>query len=229
MQVQYIIFLAMLFLSIISRARTIGTFKRFMQHSFVGCKSIRKAAALLLEQYGLKDIRIEEAEGVSLSDLYMPDLQTIVINKKTAGTTRSLTMCTALHETGKAIEFNRNGLLRLLKNYIYPFVRGITILLIPAVIATIIMKNSIVMDVAVWACIAFFVLSLVMVLFERKASGYGVAYLSQSLQQEDMQVAKKIFAAIDLTYISMTFSGVTLPFKMLAQLIFRPKRDRAAN
>ncbi len=225
MSLPYWILAIALLCSVTARFFLIRTFKKLAKNTFHYCPKIEVAVSEVLHQNDMKDVTIERADGMAYADTYFPRSRMVMINKKTADSRDAVSMCTALQAAGRAIVMEKSKLVYLLKYVLYPILRFTTMISIPLAILSLLLHNVILFYLGMWCINAYFLLSLFISIIEVYVSGFGIRYLKAFVPKEE-KMARAIFAAIDLTYCSMTLAGMTAPFRPLINLFLRKTMPR---
>lgn len=179
--------------------------------------SAKKVAQDILTQYGIDDVRVEYTPGM-LSDHYDPRDKVLRLSDATYDSDSVAAIAVAAHEAGHAIQHNRAYMPLMLRNAIAPAVGFASNTWIFIVLLGFLTRSVNLIHVGIWVFGAVLAFSVITLPVEFDASGRALKILNNNgtLQEEELQGARKVLTAAAMTYIA----GALVALLQLLRLIF---------
>lgn len=176
------------------------------QYGMTGAETARR----MLDQQGLTDVRIERAQGGTLSDHYDPSQRVLRLSEGVYGSPSVAAIGVACHEAGHAYQHAASYPWLTLRSAIVPFVRigsnfGVVLFMVGMILASMI--GTFGLTIA-WIGIALFGLTTVFTLItlpvEFNASNRAKQWIAQTgvFSAEEQKGISEILGAAALTYIA---------------------------
>ena len=218
--------------SLWASSRVNGVFARYQDHFLASGLTGAEAAAAMLRQAGVYDVRIERVSG-RLSDHYDPRTNVIRLSDGVYGSSSAVAVGVACHEAGHALQYAGNYFPVRLRMAIIPVTRLGSGLAVPLILIGILFSytSSIFITVA-YIGVGCFALSTVFQLVtlpvEFNASRRALAAIHESgfLRPEEEAEAKEILSAAAMTYVAALAVSITQLLRFLLLVGRRDNRRR---
>ncbi len=205
----YILVLIGAVISMIASARVSSTFKRFSSQRNRRGMTAQDAAAMILRNAGITDVRIERIKG-NLTDHYSPNEKVLRLSDSVYGSASVAAIGVAAHECGHAIQHNVGyGPLKL-RSVSVPVANIGSMLSWPVILLGILLGMPGLAQIGVFLFTFVVLFQLITLPVEFNASGRALSILTESgmLAEEEVKGASKVLRAAALTYVAALFSSI---------------------
>lgn len=213
----YLIFAApVLILSLFAQAKVNGAYKKYSQ--ILNSRRLTGAAAaqLILNHYGITDVRIEPCSG-KLTDHYSPKEKVIRLSQGVYNSSTVAAVGIACHEAGHAAQHAENYLPNTIRTALVPVTNfgsrfGLIIAFLGYFLAYL--SNSgigyyvIIFGLALYGLVALFQLVTLPVEFNASRRALRVIEETGMLAGEEYDGAKKVLSAAAMTYIAALATAI---------------------
>ena len=185
-----------------------------------------QAAARILNQAGIYDVRIEHISG-TLTDHYDPKSKVLRLSDATYSSPSVAAVGVAAHECGHALQHNDGyGPLKL-RSALVPAANIGSRLGIPIVILGVILSyNSTLIQIGIWVFAIAVLFQLVTLPVEFNASGRALAILEGQgiLGATEIGQCRKVLSAAALTYVAAAAASILQLLRLV--ILFGGRDDR---
>ncbi|MBP3379097.1 MAG: zinc metallopeptidase [Clostridia bacterium] len=210
-------------------ARVNSTFKKYSQMGTARGLTGRDAAAAVLRQNGITDVRIESVAG-NLTDHYDPRTKVIRLSDSVYGSTSAAAIGVAAHEAGHAVQHNQEYTPLTLRNAIIPVTNIGSKLAMPLLIIGIFLsyyaeKYLLIayLGVICFSLSALFQLLTLPTEFNASKRALEAIEAGGILMKDELPGAKKVLSAAALTYVAALAVSI---MQLLRLLIILGNRRR---
>lgn len=210
----YLIFmLPALILGLWAQAKVKSTFRKYGKIHNSRNMTGEQAARMILDQNGLKYVRIERVNG-NLTDHYDPQEEVIRLSSGVYGSTSIGAIGVAAHEAGHAVQHAEEYGPIKLRNAIVPVCNfgswlGPIMIMIGCIFASSDMGyNLIFWGIVLFSLVAVFQLVTLPVEFDASSRALRVIRDSGMFEEEDVKGAKKVLSAAAMTYVAALITSV---------------------
>ncbi len=211
--------------TMIAQGKVNNTFQQYSKQYTRSGITGAEAAALVLRQNGVYDVKIERVSG-NLTDHYDPRTNVIRLSDSVYGENTVAAVGVAAHEAGHAVQYAHGYYAIRVRTAILPVTQIGSKLALPLLMIGLLLN----FESLFVAGILFFVLAtffqLVTLPVEYNASSRAIAAISQSnyLQEDEIPGARKVLSAAALTYVAALAVSVAQLLRLLL-LFGRNNRD----
>lgn len=207
----YLIFAApVIILSLIAQAKVNGAYKKYSKILNSRNLTGASAAQLILNHYGITDVRIEPCSG-KLTDHYSPKEKVIRLSQGVYGSSSVAAVGIACHEAGHAAQHAENYLPNTIRTALVPVTNfgsrfGLIIAFLGYFLAYL--ANSeigfyvIVVGLALYGLVSVFQLVTLPVEFNASRRALRVIEETGMLVDDEYNGAKKVLSAAAMTYVA---------------------------
>ena len=185
-----------------------------------------EAAARILRNAGITDVRIEEIEG-DLTDHYDPRSKVLRLSQLTYNTSSVAAIGVAAHEAGHAVQHNTGYFPLKLRNTILPLANLGSQLGVPLVVIGLIFSfgdTLINLGIILFAFAVLFQVVTLPVEFNASRRAVRMLESQEILYDEELTGCKKVLSAAAMTYVAAAASSA-LQLLRLVLLSGRRRRD----
>lgn len=213
----YLIFAApVIILSLIAQAKVNGAYKKYSKVLNSRRLTGASAAQLILNHYGITDVRIEPCNG-KLTDHYSPNEKVIRLSQGVYNSSTVAAVGIACHEAGHAAQHAENYLPNTIRTALVPVTNfgskfGLIIAFLGYFLAYL--SNSgigyyvIIVGLALYGLVALFQLVTLPVEFNASRRALKVIDESGILAGEEYDGAKKVLSAAAMTYVAALATAI---------------------
>ena len=182
------------------------------------------AAQMVLDSYGVHNVRIEMASGRGLSDHYDPRHNVIRLSQGVYGTPSVAAVGIAAHEAGHAAQHAKGYFPIKLRNAILPVCNIGSMLAVPLMILGFMLDffGLVTIGLALYSLIAVFQLVTLPVEFNASRRAMEAIEGQNMLQGSERAGAKKVLSAAAMTYVA----ALVVSLANLLRFILRFSRRR---
>lgn len=219
--VSYVLIIAALFITLAAQIKVKNAYNKYSrvpnQRGITGAEACRR----LLDANGLRDIRIERVSG-TMSDHYDPKSKVIRLSTGVADQASIAAIGIAAHETGHAIQHNREYTPLKIRNVIYPVCGFGSRMAWPLFFVGILLGNSMVgvglMNIGIFLYALAVVFYLVTLPVEFNASHRAVEQLStcRIVNEGEISGVKSVLNSAAMTYVASALVAILQLVRMLA-------------
>ena len=222
----YILVLIGAVLSIGASMKVNSTFNKYAKVRSMSGMTGAQAAAKILNQAGIYDVRIEHISG-NLTDHYDPKSKVLRLSDATYASPSVAAVGVAAHECGHALQHNDGyGPLKL-RSALVPAANIGSRLGIPIVILGVVLSyNYTLIQVGIWVFAIAVLFQLITLPVEFNASGRALAILEGQgiLGTTEVLQCKKVLSAAALTYVAAAAASILQLLRLV--LLFGGRNDR---
>ena len=202
-----------------------STFRRYSQIPSLRQLTGAQAAAEVLRQNGVNDVRIERVSG-NLTDHYDPRQNVIRLSDSVYASTSCAAIGVAAHEAGHAVQHAQAYTPIKVREAVIPVTRIGSMLSWPLLLIGLFMNSGILIDIGIVLFASVTVFQLVTLPVEFNASRRALKALEggQMLSSEELGYAKKTLSAAAMTYVAAL--AVSLAQLLRLVLMFGGRRRR---
>ncbi len=223
MDIYYLLLVVPAFLlSLFAQFKVKSTYKKMSQIRNSRNLTGAQAAARVLYEHGITNVRIEQVGG-TLSDHYDPRSNVIRLSQGVYDSTSVAAVGIACHEAGHAVQHAQNYVPIKLRNTILPICNiGSTIGLPLAIIGLFMgFEFLFVLGIFLYAFVAVFQLATLPVEFNASRRALNAIENTGMLSGDEYDGAKKVLTAAAMTYVA----ALAVSIANLLRLILRSRRD----
>lgn len=204
----YILVLIGMIISAIASANVNGTFKKYSQSLNRRGMTAQDAAARILRDAGIYDVRIERIRG-NLSDHYSPNEKVLRLSDSVYGSTSVAAIGVAAHECGHAIQHHVGYAPLKLRSASVPVANIGSALSWPMILIGLLLGMTGLARIGVFLFTFVVFFQLITLPVEFNASNRALSILRQSgmLGGTEMSGASKVLRAAALTYVAALLSS----------------------
>lgn len=205
----YILVLIGAVISMIASAKVRSAFQKYSKISNRRGLSAQDAAAVILRNAGITDVRIERIKG-NLTDHYSPNEKVLRLSDSVYGSTSAAAIGVAAHECGHAIQHNVGyGPLKL-RSVSVPVANIGSMLSWPVILLGLLFGMPGLAQIGVFLFTFVVLFQLITLPVEFNASNRALRILEESgmLVGEELKGSSKVLRAAALTYVAALFSSV---------------------
>lgn len=223
----YLLFmLPALILGLWAQSNVKSTFKKFNRISNSRNVTGAQIARMILDQNGLRNIRIEGISG-SLTDHYDPKAGVIRLSDSVYGSTSIGAIGVAAHEAGHAVQHAEGYVPIRIRNTIIPVCNfgssvGPFLIMLGCVFAS---RPLIIFGIGLYSLIALFQLVTLPVEFDASARALNVISSSGTFTEQDTRGAKKVLKAAALTYVAALVTSIMQILYYITRYLGGSRRD----
>lgn len=213
-------------ISMIASAKVKSTYARYSGVSSHSGMTAADAARMILDNAGLRHVRIERISG-DLTDHYSPKELVLRLSDTTCHSTSIAAIGVAAHECGHAIQHQEHYAPLSIRNAIVPVVNLGSKLSWPLILLGILFGLTGFLDLG----IIFFSFSLLFQLItlpvEFNASARALRILDDSnmLYDEELKGAKKVLSAAAMTYVAAVIASLLSLLRLIILFGGRRRHD----
>ncbi len=205
----YILVLIGAVISMIASARVNSAFQRFSKVTNRRGLTAQDAAAVILRNAGIADVRIERIKG-NLTDHYSPKEKILRLSDSVYNSTSVAAIGVAAHECGHAIQHNVGyGPLKL-RSLSVPIANIGSMLSWPVILLGLLFGMPGLAQIGVFLFTFVVLFQLITLPVEFNASNRALRILEESgmLVGEELKGSSKVLRAAALTYVAALFSAI---------------------
>lgn len=220
----YLLVLIGAVISMLASAKVKSTYSRYGQvRSRVGMTAT-EAARTILDNAGLRHIRIERISG-DLTDHYSPKEQVLRLSDSVYNSTSIAAIGVAAHECGHAIQHAEHYAPIAVRNAIVPVVNLGTKLSWPMLLLGMLFGIGGLLDFGIIFFSFGLIFQVVTLPVEFNASSRALRILDQSnmLGDEELKGAKKVLSAAAMTYVAAVVASLLSLLRLI--ILFGGRRD----
>ncbi|WP_283672965.1 zinc metallopeptidase [Butyricicoccus sp. Marseille-Q5471] len=198
----------------------------FRQYS--GVRSMRgltgaQAAAAVLRQNGVSDVRIERVHG-NLTDHFDPRSNVIRLSDSVYDSTSVASIGVAAHEAGHAVQYAVGYVPIRIRSAIVPLTQFGSTASWPLLLLGIFLSNDLFIQLGIWAFALSTIFQLVTLPVELNASNRALSAIEQGglLTADEYPMAKKTLSAAAMTYVAALATSLAQLLRLL--LLFGGRR-----
>lgn len=198
-----------LIISIWAQIKVSTTFNKYSQMRTQRGLTGAQAARNILDQNGLRHVRIEQIGG-NLTDHYDPRANVIRLSASVYNSSSPAAIGVAAHEAGHAVQYAQNyGPIRLRASLISITNIGSS-LAIPLFFIGLIMASEglMLLGILLYATIAFFQLVTLPVEFNASSRAMSVLSSSGMLNSDELLASRKVLSAAAMTYVAALLTSL---------------------
>ncbi len=222
----YILVLIGAIISAIASGNVSSTFNRYSRLTNSRRMTAQDAAAVMLRDAGIHDVRIERIRG-NLTDHYSPNEKVLRLSDSVYGSTSVAAIGVAARECGHAIQHNVGyGPLKL-RSLSVPVANFGSKLSWPIILAGLALGMADLARIGVFLFTFVVFFQLITLPVEFNASGRALRILERSgmLGGNELAGAKKVLKAAALTYVAALFSSVLQLLRLMILTRGNRRRD----
>ncbi len=219
----YLIYvLPAMIIAMIAQARVSSTFNKYSRITNARGITGAEVAQKILSLYGIFDVKIERVSG-NLTDHFDPRTKVIRLSDNVYSSTSVAALGVAAHETGHAIQHNKEYVPIKLRNAVLPVANIGSSLAFPLVILGIIFSFPTLVNFGIILFSAVVIFQIVTLPVEFNASRRAISIMESQyiLSDEELSGAKKVLSAAAMTYVASTIVALG----NLLRLLNIAKRD----
>lgn len=227
MDFTYIIFvIPALLLGLYAQFKVKSAFSKYSQQRSARGMTGADAAAYILQQNGIYDVRIQHIRG-SLTDNYNPVTKVISLSDSVYASSSVAAIGVAAHETGHAIQHATGYFPIRLREAIIPVTKIGSWLYLPLIIIGCIMSMQGLIDIGIvlFGTIALFQLVTLPVEFNASNRALKTIESSGMLAGSEISGAKAVLSAAALTYVAALVSSLAQLLRLLLLYGNRGRRN----
>ena len=220
----YILVLIGAVLSLWASATVKSTYNKYSRiYSYSGLTGAQ-AAAQILRQAGIYDVRIEHVSG-NLTDHYDPSKKVVNLSDSVYGSTSVSAVGVAAHECGHVIQHARGYVPITIRTALVPIVNFASRLSMPLILIGLILGYVGLAKIGVVLFCGVLIFQLVTLPVEFDASARAMRVLDSLgiLYGEEIKGARKVLTAAALTYVAAVVSTALQVFRLV--LLINNRRD----
>lgn len=212
----YILVLIAALVSFIASMNVKSCYKKYNKVRSAKGLSGAEAARMILDQAGLRDIRIEHVSG-SLTDHYSPSDRVLRLSDDVYASESIAAIGVAAHECGHAIQHKENYAPLTLRTVAVPVANFGSKLSWPIILIGLLFGAFGIARLGVLLFFFVVVFQLITLPVEFNASRRAVAILDDSiiLEQSELGGVKKVLTAAALTYVAALFASIMQLVRLL--------------
>lgn len=194
----------------IAQGRVSSTYNKFSQLPALSGISAAQAAEKLLHEAGIRDVSIEYAKGVTLSDHYDPRNKVLRLSQGVYESSSIAALGVAAHEVGHAIQHAEGyGPLRV-RNTILPVVNIASQASMPLFFVGLLLGFSQIamIGVVLYAAAVLFQLITLPVEFNASSRALENLEIAGVLTRDETPYAKKVLSAAASTYVAAALVSI---------------------
>lgn len=210
-------------ISLIAQAKVKGTYAKYSSVQNMRRITGAQAAANVLNNYGINDVRIEQTSG-TLTDHYDPRTNVIRLSPEVYSGTSVASIGIACHEAGHAAQHAQNYVPIKIRNAILPVANiGSSAGVFIAIIGYF-LGFGLLIDIGILLFASVVLFQLVTLPVEFNASSRAMKVISETnmLYENERAGAKKVLTAAAMTYVA----SLLVSIMSLLRLILRTNRNR---
>lgn len=203
-------------ISLIASAKVKSTYARYSQVGSRAGMTATEAARMILDNAGLRHIRIERISG-ELTDHYSPKEQVLRLSDNVYRSTSIAAIGVAAHECGHAIQHAEEYAPITIRNAIVPAVNIGSKLSWPILIAGLLFSIDPLLNIGLILFSFTLIFQLVTLPVEFNASARALRILDGSgmLAGEELKGAKKVLSAAAMTYVAAVIASLLSLMRMI--------------
>lgn len=210
-----------------AQMRVKSTFGKYSQTRNVRGVTGAQAAAAVLRENGVADVRIERVAG-SLTDHYDPRANVIRLSDAVYDSVSVASVGVAAHEAGHAVQYATGYLPIRLRAAIVPVTQIGSGAALPLIILGMFLNSGVLIDIGIIAFALATVFQLVTLPVELNASNRALAAIEQGglLTADEYPMAKKTLWAAAMTYVAALAVSLAQLLRLLLLFGGRGRNDR---
>ncbi|PWG00117.1 zinc metallopeptidase [Levilactobacillus bambusae] len=221
----YVLVIAGMLISMAASAYVNTTFRRYDQVPSERRLTGTEAAAYILQQSGITDVRITSIPG-ELTDNYNGSDKTLNLSQSTANSTSVAAIGVAAHECGHAVQDAKGYWPMRLRTALVPAANIGSTLSFPIIIAGVLMSwNQTLIHIGILLFSLALLFQLVTLPVEFNASHRALSILSSGglLTPEEVPMVRHVLTAAALTYVAAALATFLQLLRLI--LLFGNNRD----
>lgn len=205
----YILVLIGAVISMIASARVNSAFRKFSKVTNRRGLTAQDAAAVILRNAGITDVRIERIKG-NLTDHYSPKEKILRLSDSVYNSTSVAAIGVAAHECGHAIQHNVGYAPLKLRSLSVPVANVGSMLSWPVILLGLLFGMPGLAQIGVFLFTFVVLFQLITLPVEFNASNRALRILEESgmLVGEELKGSSKVLRAAALTYVAALFSAI---------------------
>lgn len=210
-----------------AQMRVKSTFNQYSRVRNVRGVTGAQAAAAVLRQNGVGDVRIERVAG-NLTDHYDPRANVIRLSDSVYDSISVASVGVATHEAGHAVQYATGYMPIRLRAAIVPITQIGSGAALPLILLGLFMNSGILIDIGIIAFALATVFQLVTLPVELNASNRALAAIEQGglLTADEYPMAKKTLWAAAMTYVAALAVSLAQLLRLLLLFGGRGRDDR---
>ncbi|MCQ5129676.1 zinc metallopeptidase [Butyricicoccus faecihominis] len=210
-----------------AQMRVKSTFNQYSRVRNVRGVTGAQAAAAVLRQNGVGDVRIERVAG-NLTDHYDPRANVIRLSDSVYDSISVASVGVAAHEAGHAVQYATGYMPIRLRAAIVPITQIGSGAALPLILLGLFMNSGILIDIGIIAFALATVFQLVTLPVELNASNRALAAIEQGglLTADEYPMAKKTLWAAAMTYVAALAVSLAQLLRLLLLFGGRGRDDR---
>lgn len=210
-----------------AQMRVKSTFNQYSRVRNVRGVTGAQAAAAVLRQNGVGDVRIERVAG-NLTDHYDPRANVIRLSDSVYDSISVASVGVAAHEAGHAVQYAAGYMPIRLRAAIVPITQIGSGAALPLILLGLFMNSGILIDIGIIAFALATVFQLVTLPVELNASNRALAAIEQGglLTADEYPMAKKTLWAAAMTYVAALAVSLAQLLRLLLLFGGRGRDDR---
>lgn len=210
-----------------AQMRVKSTFNQYSHVRNVRGVTGAQAAAAVLRQNGVGDVRIERVAG-NLTDHYDPRTNVIRLSDSVYDSISVASVGVAAHEAGHAVQYATGYMPIRLRAAIVPITQIGSGAALPLILLGLFMNSGILIDIGIVAFALATVFQLVTLPVELNASNRALAAIEQGglLTADEYPMAKKTLWAAAMTYVAALAVSLAQLLRLLLLFGGRGRDDR---
>lgn len=205
----YILVIIGAIISMIAAANVNSTYKRFSRVRNMSGLTAEEAAARILRNAGIYDVRIERIRG-DLTDHYSPTEKVLRLSDTVYGSTSVAAIGVAAHECGHAVQHQVGYAPLKLRSISVPVANIGSKLSWPLILIGLLLGSTGLAQAGVFLFTFVVLFQLITLPVEFNASSRALKILQNDnmLMEQELSGAKKVLTAAALTYVAALFSSI---------------------
>lgn len=210
-----------------AQMRVKSTFNQYSRVRNIRGVTGAQAAAAVLRQNGVGDVRIERVAG-NLTDHYDPRTNVIRLSDSVYDSVSVASVGVAAHEAGHAVQYATGYMPIRLRAAIVPITQIGSGAALPLIILGLFLNSGILIDIGIIAFALATVFQLVTLPVELNASNRALAAIEQGglLTADEYPMAKKTLWAAAMTYVAALAVSLAQLLRLLLLFGGRGRNDR---
>ena len=209
----WILYLAALFLVMFSQIKVQGAYARYRQVMTLRGYTGAQVARRILDDHGLQHVQVEPSPGGALSDHYDPKANVVRLSEDIYANSSIASVAVAAHECGHAIQHAENYGFIALRNSILPFAMVSSQLSWLVLILGLLFSSTglFYTGILMLSCVAVFQLVTLPVELDASKRAMALVYEEGFVVQEERKDVKAMLSAAAFTYRLVNFLSAADP------------------
>lgn len=210
-------------LSMAASAYVSSTFKKYAEYSNKKGYTGTQVAQLILRAAEVEGVAVQKISG-DLTDNYNSHNKVLSLSETVADSTSVAAIGVAAHECGHAVQDSRSYFPLKLRSAIVPVANIGTTVSMPLIIAGLFFGQTLI-NIGIICFAAAFLFQVVTLPVEFNASRRALSILRSNhfLDDEEMEMARKVLVAAALTYVAAAISTLLQLLRLV--ILFGNRRD----